>query len=155
MARRWRPSRFTPWTGFSSLCRRRSSRFSPLQLQRSTTRMSRLTGFFRTFPRPEKCARVAGQSIAELGAHSSSSTLSAHHMARGGDAPQGSVPGQSSVALLGGLQGVLLGQSPTRGVTHSDAAARWQAQDLGSEFWPKRACRYFLQGSCQQGQAWC
>ena len=64
-------------------------------------------------------------------------------MARAGDAPQGSR----------GLPGVLLGQSSTRGVRLWDAAVRWQAQDLQSEFWPKRTCRYFLQGGCQQGQA--
>ena len=50
-----------------------------LQLQRLTTRMSRLKCFFRTFPRFPKSAKVASHSTAELGAHSSSSTLSAHH----------------------------------------------------------------------------
>ena len=48
---------------------------------------------------------------------------------------------------------LLFGQSSASGVRLSDAAARWQAQDLGSEFWPKRACRFLLQGGCQQGQA--
>ena len=36
---------------------------------------------------------------------------SAHQMARAADAPEGSVPGQSSVALLGGLQSVFPGES--------------------------------------------
>ena len=107
--------------------------------------------FFALFPGPEKVRGSLGSP--ELGAHSRSSTLSAHHKARGGDALQGSVPGRSSAALLGGLHGVLPGQSSTRGVRLSDAAARWQAQDPGSEFWPKRACKFFLQGGCQQGQA--
>ena len=73
---------------------------------------------------------------------------------------QGLVPGQGSAALLGGLQGVLPGQSSTdrggvgrsassRRLRLTDAAARWQAQDPGPEFWPKRACKFF----CQQGQA--
>ena len=37
-------------------------------------------GVFSTFPRPKKSARVAAHSSAELGAHTSSSTLSAHQM---------------------------------------------------------------------------
>ena len=48
---------------------------------RSTTQMSRLMVFFRTFHQPRKSARVAAHSSAELGAHSSTSTLSAHQMA--------------------------------------------------------------------------
>ena len=59
-----------------------------------------------------------------MGAHSSSSTLRAHHMARGGDALQGCVQGQSSAALLGGLQGVLPGQSSTRGARLSAVGRR-------------------------------
>ena len=110
--------------------RLRHPQFPALQLMCSTLRMRRLKGFFRTFP------RVAGQMSAELGGHVSSSTLGAHQMVRAGDALQDS----------GCLQGDLPGPSSTRGVGLSDGAARWQAQDPGSEFWLKCACRYFLQG---------
>ena len=37
--------------------------------------------FFRTFPQLKKSARVSAHSSTELGAHSTSSTLSAHQMA--------------------------------------------------------------------------
>ena len=70
--------------------------------------------------------RGCRQSSAELAAHVSSSTLSAHQMARAGDALQGSE----------GLQGVLPGQSSTRGGRISDAAARWQAGTLGRSSGP-------------------
>ena len=94
-------------------------------------------GCFCTFPRPKKSASECGAVWARQLIHAERSS-----MARARDALQGS----------GGLQGVLPGQSSTRGVRLSDAAAHWQAWDLGSEFWPKRACRCFLHGGCQQGQ---
>ena len=87
-------------------------------------------GFFLPlFPGPKKSARVARQSSAELGAHSSSSTLSAHQVARGGDALQGSVPGQSSAALLGGASR----RSPWTELNTwlSDAAAVGRCKTLG------------------------
>ena len=45
--------------------------------------MSRLKVFFALFPGPKKSARVAAHTSAELGTHSSSSTLSTHQMAPG------------------------------------------------------------------------
>ena len=108
---------------------------------------------FRTFFPREKSARAAASPSAELLRKVSSWTPAAYEapcVGCGGDALQRSVPGQSSAAPLGGP---LPGQSSARGVRLSDAAARWQAQDPRSEFWPKRACRFLLQGGCQQGQA--
>ena len=44
---------------------------------------------FRIFPRPQQSARVAAHSSVELGAHSGSSTLSAHQVAPGASESHG------------------------------------------------------------------
>ena len=51
-------------------------------------------GEFSNFSPGEKGAKVTRQSSARVHGHSSSSELSAHQIARGGEALQGSVPGQ-------------------------------------------------------------
>ena len=69
------------------------------------------------------------------------------------------VPGRGGGGGRGGLQGFPeqgltdrggVGLSSSRRLRLTDAAARRQAQDLGPEFWPKRACKFFVQGGCQQ-----
>ena len=60
--------------------------FRPGQISTTSSSFSRsadepFEGDFRTFPQKKKSARVTGQVSAELGAQSSSSTLSAHQMA--------------------------------------------------------------------------
>ena len=51
--------------------------------------MSVFSRGFRTFPRPQKSARVAAHSSAELGAHSGSFTLNAHQVAPGASESHG------------------------------------------------------------------
>ena len=100
--------------------------------------MSVEKGFFGLFPEFKKSPKSAASPSAELVGEVSSWTPAAHeahHVGRGGDALQGSVPGQSSAAPLGGPRRFLPGQSSTHAVRLGDAAARWQAQDPGSEFW--------------------
>ena len=104
----------------------------------------RFQGGFSNFPPGEKGAKVTRQSSARVHGHSSSSELSTHKNSSWRRSSSRLRPRTISAALLGGLQSVFPGHSSTRGVRLSDAAARWQALDPGSEFWPKRACRYFL-----------
>ena len=83
---------FLPKTGFSSICGGLHG-LPPGQVSTASSSVHRSStaalntadepfdGVCRTFPRPQKIARVAAHSSAELGAHSSPSTLSAHQMA--------------------------------------------------------------------------
>ena len=163
-------SRFTPWTGFNSVWFGGAEHVDiPVpggglhvlldpggSSSSAVSRDQRGEWVFQTFHRVKKVRslpRFRVRSWWRRSAHGPPAGCEAHHVGRGGDALQGFVPGLSSAALLGGPQGLLPGQSSTRGVRLSDAVAHWQAQDPGLEFWPNRACRFFLQGGCQQGQA--
>ena len=75
-------------------------------------------GRFRTFPRFQKKCEVRLESESEGARELEPSACEG----RGGDALQGSVPGQSSAALHGGLQGVLPGQSSTWGEAQTQYA---------------------------------
>ena len=107
---------------------------STLQL---TTWMSRLKGFL-PLPRPKKSARAAAHSSAELGAHSSSSTLSAHQTAP--------VPSFDDFEMI---------EEEAEGEEEVEEEEELEMFDESTDqyehysFRPKRLCRHFMAGRCE------
>ena len=105
-------------------------------------------GVFRTFSPGEKSPNSAGSPSAELLGEVSSWTPAAneaHHVEAWWRCSSRIRPKTEFRQLFVEVLKVLsLVRGSTRGVRRSDAPVCWQAQDLGSEFWPRRACRFFL-----------
>ena len=97
-------------------------------------------GFSALLPGPKKTARVAAHSSAELGAHSSSSTLVAHQMAP--------VPSCDDFEMI---------EEEAEGEEEVEEEEEFEMFDESidrfehSSFRPKRLCRQFMAGRCEAG----